>query len=196
MMKKIYLLFFLFVFCCQFSFSQNPLVKQWDQSFGVQALMFSLSCCKQGRRIYYWSWSLSGIGGDKTQATLGGRDYWIVKTDSLGNKQWDKDFGGTSDDYLNSLQQTSDGGYILGGQSFSGLGGDKTQALRGADDIWIVKLDSLGNKPMDKDFGGTGDNGVSSLQQTRDGGYILGGGSNSGIGGDKTQATRELVIIG
>ncbi|MBL0053996.1 MAG: hypothetical protein IPP29_22155 [Bacteroidetes bacterium] len=49
-----------------------------------------------------YSWS--GISGDKTQPSWGVRDYWIVKIDSLGNKQWDKRFGGTSIDWLNSLQ--------------------------------------------------------------------------------------------
>ncbi|MBK8415951.1 MAG: hypothetical protein IPL22_16475 [Bacteroidetes bacterium] len=67
----------------------------------------------------------------------------------------DKDYGGTDFDYLYSLQQTTDGGYILGGYSSSGIGGDKTHASWGAEDYWIVKIDSLGNKLWDKVFGGT-----------------------------------------
>src|SRR6202035_2842884 len=106
-----------------------------------------------------------------------------VKIDALGNKQWDKDFGGIEYNLFYSLQQTYDKGYILGGYSNSGIGGDKTQASKGEDDYWIVKIDSLGNKQWDKDFGGTGDDELYSLQQTTDGGYILGGNSDSGIGG-------------
>ncbi|MBL0053998.1 MAG: hypothetical protein IPP29_22165 [Bacteroidetes bacterium] len=55
-------------------------------------------------------------------------------------KQWDKRFGGTGDDELSSLQQTTDGGYILAGYSASGIGGDKTQPSWGNYDYWIVKM--------------------------------------------------------
>jgi hypothetical protein len=84
---------------------------------------------------------LSGISGDKTQASQGLYDYWIVKTDGDGVKEWDARFGGSSYDELTSLQQTADGGYILGGESSSGISGDKTQASQGATDYWIVKTD-------------------------------------------------------
>ncbi len=131
--------------------------------------------------------SNSGISGDKSQACWGNWDYWIVKTDSLGIKQWDKVFGGTDDDFLFSIQQTSDGGFILGGRSGSGISGDKSQASWGSNDYWIVKTDSLGNKQWDKDFGGTSSDELYSIQQTSDGGFILGGRSASGISGDKTQ---------
>ncbi len=163
--------------------------KQWDKDFGGTSAdeLSSLQQTADGGYIL-GGYSYSGIGGDKTQSTWGIEEYWIVKTDSLGNKLWDKDFGGTNDDELYSLQQTADGGYILGGYSYSGIGGDKTQPSWGFADYWIIKTDSLGNKLWDKDFGGTGDDEFYSLQQTADGGYILGGLSNSGISGDKTQA--------
>ncbi|MEO8085727.1 MAG: T9SS type A sorting domain-containing protein [Bacteroidota bacterium] len=111
-----------------------------------------------------------------------------MKIDSSGNKQWDRDFGGTNSDQLYSLQQTNDGGYILGGWSASGISGDKTQATWGGEDYWIVKTDSLGIKQWDRDYGGFVNDEFSSLQQTTDGGYILAGATSSGIGGDKTEA--------
>ncbi len=189
---------FLFIFSALHSFSQNPLVKMWDKRFGGTGTdeLFRFQQTKDGGFIL-GGYSQSGIGGDKTDSLRGGAgdlDYWIVKTDSFGNKEWDKDFGGTSDDKFNSLQQTTDGGYILGGGSLSGISGDKTQANWDASlhtaDYWIVKTDSLGNKEWDKDIGGTGYDELFSLQQTADGGYILGGTSGSGIGGDKTDSLR------
>src|SRR6266446_9815112 len=106
-------------------------------------------------------------------------------------KQWDYRLGGTDFDGLSSLQQTSDGGYILGGSTPSGIGGDKTQPnwdticnpypYNCTSDYWIVKIDSLGIKQWDKRFGGTDLDGLTSLQQTADGGYILGGYTRSGI---------------
>src|SRR4029077_1591551 len=82
-------------------------------------------------------------------------DYWVVKIDSLGVKQWDKRFGGTEDDQFRCLQQTADRGYILGGYSLSGISGDKTQSPWGDADFWIVKIDSIGVKQWDKRFGGS-----------------------------------------
>ena len=168
--------------------------KQWDKDFGGTNVDYLFSLQQTADKGYILvGWSNSDIGGDKTQASWASYDYWIVKTDSLGNKQWDKDFGGALDDVPSSVKQTADGGYILGGHSYSGISGDKTQASWGDYDYWIVKTDSLGNKQWDKDFGGINDEQLYSLQQTADGGYILGGLSSSGISGDKTQATWGLV---
>lgn len=167
--------------------------KQWDKRFGGANCeeLYSLQQTADGGYIL-GGYSFSDSSGDKTQNIWGGNgdwDYWIVKTDSLGNKQWDKDFGGTSSDELYSVQQTSDNGFILGGRSYSGIGGNKTQPGWGSFDYWIVKTDSIGNKQWDRDYGGTGYDYLYSILQTVDDGYILGGLSASGISGDKTQAT-------
>ncbi|MEO8086379.1 MAG: T9SS type A sorting domain-containing protein [Bacteroidota bacterium] len=164
--------------------------KQWDKDFGTSSVeyLYSLQQTADGGYILGGT-AGSQINGDKTQAGWGNLEYWIVKTDSLGNKEWDKDFGGTDYDQFSSLQQTADGGYILGGFSASGIGGNKTQSNWGDWDYWIVKIDSLGIIQWDKDFGGAQNDWLSSLQQTSDGGFILGGHSISGIGGDKTQGT-------
>jgi hypothetical protein len=173
--------------------AQNILVKQWDYRFGgtYRDVGVYIQQTKDGGYII-GGYSKSDSSGDKTQGnwdiTLNTYDYWIVKIDSLGSKQWDKNFGGTGAEDLRMIEQTSDGGYILGGSSSSGINGDKSQATWGlSTDYWIVKIDSLGNKQWDKDFGGTGTDYLFSLQQTYDGGYILGGYSNSIISGDKTQ---------
>jgi len=81
--------------------------------------------------------------------------------------RWDKTFGGSNADYLRTLIQTADGGYLLAGETSSyGIG--KT-------DIWIIKLDSMGNKLWDKTFGGIDDDWIYSLLQNADGGYVLAG---------------------
>ncbi len=121
--------------------AQSPLPKQWDKRFGGTDVdpLYSLQQTTDGGYIL-GGYSVSGIGGDKTEDSRGYWDYWIVKTDANGVKQWDKRFGGSDYDQLNSLQQTTDGGYILGGWSYSGIGGDKTEDSRGGSDYWIVKL--------------------------------------------------------
>jgi len=173
---------------CTLGLAQNPLVKMWDYRFGGMADegLMSIQQTTDGGFIL-GGLSGSPSGGDKTQSTKGGFDYWIVKTDSLGIQQWDKDFGGTNDDFLFSVQQTADAGFILGGRSASGISGDKTQPTWGSQDYWIIKTDSFGNMQWDRDFGGTGYDDLYCIQLTADGGYILAGYSASGISGDKTQ---------
>jgi hypothetical protein len=172
------------------SFSQAP-VKQWDADFGgnQNEQFSSLQPTKDGGYIF-GGYSESGISGDKTQTSRGSSDYWIVKTNENGIKQWDARFGGASVDQLTCLQQTSDGGYILGGISFSSASGDKSEASRGKSDYWIVKINTNGIKQWDATFGGTEEDELHSIQETSDGGYILGGSSISNISGDKSQNSK------
>src|SRR6185369_13969456 len=86
--------------------------------------------------------SASGVSGNKTTANFGSNDVWLVKLDASGNKQWEQVFGGSGFDYLNSQQQTSDGGHILGGTSSSGVSGNKTSPSYGGYDFWPVKVDA------------------------------------------------------
>ncbi|GEO04141.1 hypothetical protein AAE02nite_18050 [Adhaeribacter aerolatus] len=133
--------------------------------------------------------SVSNISGDKSESSFGGGDYWVVKLDAAGNKVWDKTFGGTGQDNLISLQQTRDGGYILGGNSTSNayqLGG-KTENSKGYDDYWIVKLNANGTKEWDKTVGGNAKDELKTVRQTVDGGFIVGGTSESNISGDKSE---------
>ncbi|MEO8150222.1 MAG: T9SS type A sorting domain-containing protein [Bacteroidia bacterium] len=168
--------------------------KQWDKRFGgtFDDRLFSVLQTTDGGYVL-GGFSISPMSGDKTQPAMG-YDYWIVKTDSLGMKQWDKSFGGADGDYFNALRQTVDGGYILGGYSYSGISGDKTQSSNGWDDYWIVKIDSTGTKQWDKGFGGTASDDLNSITQTTDKGYILGGFSSSPISGDKTQSNWDTTL--
>src|SRR5258706_16472525 len=97
----------------------------------------------------------------------------MVKINSSGTKLWDADFGGNSNDYLNSIQQTTDGGYALAGYSSSAISGDKTQASLGGTDYWMLKTNDAGVKQWDVQFGGSDFDFLGTMQQTSDGGYLL-----------------------
>lgn len=169
-------------------------VKLWEKSFGGSGgdYLFGLQQTADGGYILGGQ-SGSSPSGNKTNVNFGNFDFWIVKLDGDGNKQWEKVYGGSSEDYFSSIQQTSDGGYILGGGSRSPVSGNKTSAAFGNFDFWIVKLDFNGNKQWDKSFGGVGNDDFSVVRQTIDGGYILGGYSSSGNSGNKTDAGFGLT---
>ncbi|HSL90951.1 MAG TPA: T9SS type A sorting domain-containing protein [Ignavibacteriaceae bacterium] len=111
---------------------------------------------------------------------------WLVKTDSLGNEQWNKAFGGTEVDRAYSVQQTTDGGYILTGYT------DSFGA--GLYDMLLIKTDNTGNQQWMKTFGGTGRDYGHSVQQTMDGGFIAAGYTLSfGAGGDDMYVVKTDV---
>jgi hypothetical protein len=131
-------------------------------------------------------YSSSGVSGTKTTPSYGGSDFWVIKLDAAGNETWQKSFGGSGIDELRTLQLTSDGGYLLGGTSQSGISGNKTSQNYGGEDYWIVKTDSEGNATWDDSFGGSLNDQLAELRPLNDGGYLLAGTSLSGSTGIKT----------
>lgn len=166
--------------------------KQWDKRFGGTDLDMLIDACQTSDGGYILAGTTwSGIGGDKTQANWDPNqfytDYWIVKISANGTKQWDKRYGGIQNDQLAGIAQTGDGGYILAGTSDSPVSGDKSQASKGLEDYWIIKINSIGNKLWDKTFGGSKDDHLSNLIITADGGFLLAGDSYSPLSGNKSE---------
>jgi hypothetical protein len=115
------------------------------------------------------------VAGSTYSFGAGGSDAWIMKLDSTGGVTWQKTYGGVSNDYAYSIQQTADGGYIVGGDYPIG------ENVKGA---WLIKLDAGGVITWQKNYGGAaGYKWASSVQQTQDGGYIVGGGNYTYVGG-------------
>ena len=113
-------------------------------------------------------------------------DMWLLKTNIVGDTQWTKTYGGTGTDKGYSVQQTSDGGFIITGYT-------KTDSK--GFDIFLVKTDSDGNQEWTKTYGGTGTDKGYSVQQTSDGGFIISGVTTAEYGFDimvvKTDPTGE-----
>ncbi|WP_428232694.1 T9SS type A sorting domain-containing protein [Flavobacterium sp.] len=116
---------------------------------------------------------------NKSEKSRGNMDYWIVKLDKQGNIEWQKTYGGQYADILRSMEQTTDNGYILAGYSNSPVSGDKTANNKSFGDFWIIKINDTGEIQWQNTYGAEGDDQPYVIHQTADGGYIVGGNSNS-----------------
>lgn len=136
--------------------------------------------------------SISGKTGNKEDANKGDLDYWIWKMDEKGDFDWQKSFGGSGVDLLQSIRTTSDGGFVLAGISNSKKGLDKQEDCKGNDDFWIIKLDAKGNELWQKTIGGSGQEKLHSITITTDGGYLLAGSSASYKSLKKSNGIEDL----
>lgn len=111
------------------------------------------------------------IAGRTESYGSGSSDAWLIKTDSYGNEVWNRTYGGSEWDSSNFVQRTNDGGYIIVGNTQSyGVG---------AQDIWLIKVDSSGTEQWNKTFGGSFNEWGFSVRQTEDSGFMIVGNTES-----------------
>ncbi|MBL4755248.1 MAG: T9SS type A sorting domain-containing protein [Flavobacteriales bacterium] len=115
-----------------------------------------------------------------------GNDILLIKTDSLGDQQWQRAYGGSATESGLSINLTLDNGYILGGSTKSfGAGGA---------DMYVIKVDSLGNQQWDTTFGGIYDDGAARVMQASDGGYLIGGAIGQYILSSSFTQRQPLIV--
>lgn len=129
----------------------------------------------------------SPLSGDISDSSKGLQDIWIIKIDSIGNKIWDRRYGGSGNEKCNYIMHSEDNGYLVGGSTASPQGGDISDTARGGFDCWILKLDSVGNKEWDKRYGGNKNDDATWIVKAPGGGYWISGLSGSDSSGDVTE---------
>jgi hypothetical protein len=173
--QKLFVLVILLVAISIRTFSQAPSIG-WQKSFGG-GYVDEANCIQQtydgGYIVAGSTASYQNDGNLNAKYNNSRFDYGIVKLDTSGNIKWTSSLGGTSHEYAYSIQQTIDSGYIVAGYSPS-IDGDVT-GNHGADDFWIVKINSNGGITWQKSLGGSAGDFARSVQQTADKGYIVAG---------------------
>jgi hypothetical protein len=171
--------------CTAVSYSQIDL--SWDASTGADdyyVYRCTGTTCMPTVSVHTesgTSWSDTGLTSSTAYRyrltahnEAGESDYSSIvscTTDDNPQAAWNKTFGGSGDDRGYSVQQTSDGGFIIAG-FINSYGA-------GSGNVWLIKTDSSGIASWNKTFGGLGDDRVISVQQTSGGGYIIVGDTNS-----------------
>jgi predicted secreted protein len=141
----------------------------WTQTFGGKGYDEAYSVVQTSDEGY-------ALAGATTSFGAGFLDFWLVKTESYGNMQWNNTFGGEGDDEAYSVVQTSDNGYTIAGYTNS--------TGKGGYDVWLVKTDSAGKVQWTQTHGETGSDYAYFMRQTSDEGYLLAGSTDSsGAGG-------------
>ncbi|MDX1651356.1 MAG: T9SS type A sorting domain-containing protein [Brumimicrobium sp.] len=148
----------------------------WQKSYGGSGTDAAYSVRQTADGEYIVAGYSDSNDGDIT-GSHGNGDFWVVKLDTIGNLTWQKSLGGSQGEWLQSIRQTSDGGYVVVGATDSNDG--DVSGYHGGFDCWAVKLDTSGNISWQNALGGSGVDYAFSVEQTTDGGYIVAGHSNS-----------------
>ena len=139
--------------------------EQWNMTFGNAGKpegAYSVAQTEDGGYI---------LGGFKLSQGLMGNDYdaWVIKTDASGNEQWNRIFGGSDEDFVSSVQQASDGGYVFAG--YTNRAGDL--------DAWIIKTDPKGKEKWKKLYDGPEKDKINTVKEVSKYVYLLAGDSES-----------------
>jgi predicted secreted protein len=187
------------------------IIKTSDEGFAIVCTTASFGAGGQdvwliktdGAGTMQWNKTYGGSGNDQGMAIVqtadggytmaaitsssgaGANDAWLIKTDSSGNTQWNRTYGGPGADNPYHMLQTPDGGYITSGLT--------TSSGAGGQDAWLVKWDAAGNVLWSRTYGGTNTDQVWSLALTSDGGFIVAAMTQS-LGFGATGAADMLLI--
>jgi Secretion system C-terminal sorting domain len=160
----------LFVFFNSLVFCQQPTV-EWAKTFGGIYSDIARGVVVTPENDYIVVGTALSENFDSTDGK-GFADAWVMKLDKNGKQIWKKSFGGADDDVATTINQTADGGYLIGGETASNNGDVKEN--KGKFDAWLFKIDKNGTLLWEKTFGGSDDDYKGDAFETKNGNIILG----------------------
>lgn len=165
----------------------------WEKCYGGTKLDRTYSGCNASDGGYIIAGNSYSSNGD-VSGIHGDQDFWIIKLDTLGDLLWQKCLGGYDNEHLFNISNSNDGGYIAAGQSNSLSGG--VVGNNGLTDMWIIKIDYLGNIEWQNSLGGSDFDAANYAIQTNDGGYICVGATDSNDGDvSENHGGRDCWIV-
>jgi hypothetical protein len=145
---------------------------QWKKTYGGSSNDWGYSACLASDGGYI----IAGHSESNDEYVLGNHgntDLWILKIDINGNELWQKSYGGTGYDYLSAIKKTQDGGYVMVGYSYST--DNNLPQNKGGSDIWVLKINNLGDIQWISSFGGSGYDFGRAIIEDVNGNFVVSG---------------------
>ncbi|WP_299435767.1 hypothetical protein [uncultured Aquimarina sp.] len=171
---------------------------QWEKSFGFPGLDRAFSIVQTNDNGYFITGFLdvsasNGEGNDDFQKH-GVGEFWGIKLNAAGEKEWRRYFGGTNNDRSYDVVQTEDNGFLMIGSSESD-DFDITNS-NGSYDFWVVKVNTEGTKVWEKSYGGSEIDVGYAIATTGNGKYVIVGDSRSNDGDiSEAKGNADLWMI-
>lgn len=173
----------------------------WQKCLGGSSQEHGQAICRLSDGNFMIAGATNSSGGDVSVNPFGGSDFWMIKIDPNGNVLWDTCLGSSGEDEPLGITATTDGGCIVVGQIEGGDGTlISTPPINGystyGSDMWVVKLNSDGSIAWNTCLGDSGQESATSVCQTPDGGYLIGGWSNSAsFLGESLYGSADAIVV-
>lgn len=143
---------------------------EWQKTYGGSEVDY-LYDIKQTQEGGYLTCGQTESADGNLSTNYGASDAWIMKLSSVGEIEWSKTYGGSSDDSFTMITTTQDGKYVFGGSTYSNDFDVTTN--NGGSDVWLLKILDDGDVEWNKTYGGSLNDGANGLKQTIDGGSVF-----------------------
>jgi len=153
--------------------------KIWMQTFGGTG-------SEEGRSVQQTKDGGFIIAGYTKSYGLGGADVFLVRADKDGNQIWAQTYGGATDDFGKAAEETHDGGFVVAGY---------TNSFGNGVEAYLIRTDADGNRVWEYTYGDKSDDFGNSVDQTNDGGFVIGGSTVRSSGRDSQEKVKNVYLI-